>query len=459
MTTQSIKPQGTDLISNIKVNKTYSDMKSDSVNNFSDVMENSMNSKNNIAKNSTTKSSRNDDSKTDIKKVNSGNENMSKRIDSVKENNASENSKSVNSEDAKTQNTDDLEKKVTKVTEVLKKTVQDTLNISEEELDNMLEKLGLTMIDLLNMDNLKQLVLLANGSDDISSVLTNENLAMSIQTMMSAVDDLQLESTYQITPNELAAFIEQNKRNGSINTAQTSQLETAESSQMSNTSDTEISNMNTNQKEITIEVQKTTSTGSFDAKDSRSDTSAESKPGIDSATQMDAFINNLAISGNNDTQDFTQQITNIRQMQDITNQIVEQIKVIIKPDQAAMELQLNPENLGKINLSVVSKNGVLTAQFTAQSELVKEAIESQMQVLRENLNNQGLKVESIEVTVSNFGFEQSNQASTEEEQKNSNPQKGNRFRNDSEILGNLSEGETVPTNDLEMNGSSIDYTA
>ena len=36
--------------------------------------------------------------------------------------------------------------------------------------------------------------------------------------------------------------------------------------------------------------------------------------------------------------------------------------------------------------------------------MAKEALESQLVVLRENLESQGLKVESVEVNVSNFGF-------------------------------------------------------
>lgn len=52
---------------------------------------------------------------------------------------------------------------------------------------------------------------------------------------------------------------------------------------------------------------------------------------------------------------------------------------------------------------------ILTASFITQTQAAKEAIESQIQVLKENLEAQGLKVEAVEVTVSNFGFDQSGQ--------------------------------------------------
>jgi flagellar hook-length control protein FliK len=73
-------------------------------------------------------------------------------------------------------------------------------------------------------------------------------------------------------------------------------------------------------------------------------------------------------------------------MKEIVNQIVDKIKVVIKPEATSMEIQLNPENLGKVNLSVISKNGQLTAHFTTESQAAKEALESQMQTLKETLS-------------------------------------------------------------------------
>ena len=147
-------------------------------------------------------------------------------------------------------------------------------------------------------------------------------------------------------------------------------------------------------------------------------------------------------------------------MQDITRQIVEQIKIMIKPEQTSMEIQLNPESLGRINLSVVAKDGIMTAHFTAQNELAKEAIESQMQVLKDNLNNQGLKVESIEVTVSNFSFDQSNQASAGSEKGQQNhSQNRNLNSGEADQFANTNENDPLDMLRPDQTGSSIDYTA
>ena len=70
-----------------------------------------------------------------------------------------------------------------------------------------------------------------------------------------------------------------------------------------------------------------------------------------------------------------------------------------------MELQLQPENLGKLNLVIASRDGIITAQFMAENDVVKSAIENQIVMLKDNFEQQGLKVEAVEVMVQTHGFE------------------------------------------------------
>jgi flagellar hook-length control protein FliK len=86
-------------------------------------------------------------------------------------------------------------------------------------------------------------------------------------------------------------------------------------------------------------------------------------------------------------------------------QIVNQMKVTISQDITSMEMQLNPENLGKIYVNISSEEGVVNAQFRATNEIVKEALEAQIATLRENLNQAGVKVDAIEVTIASHEFE------------------------------------------------------
>lgn len=344
---------------------------------------------------------------------------------------------------------------------LLQNTVMNNLGLTKEELDKAMENLGFTSADLLNTDNLKQLVLQVNGAADITKVLTDENLADSMKQLIQAVDDLKTGQGTGFTKEELSEMMQKlNQTEPDINNQELLKPAELEPAQNLKTDD----NMLTDKQDsIKIEVYKTpdnkTSNAMQQNQDDAGKDTAKQEPDLKTQTPSEMFVQNLAVKGNENSMNFTEQIANVRQMQNITNQIVDQIKIMIKPEQTSMEIQLNPESLGKINLSVIAKDGIMTAHFTAQNELAKEAIESQMQVLKDNLNNQGLKVESIEVTVSNFSFEQSNQAASGDGREQQSRSK-NRTINLAEADGYAETKDETEDLGLEsQSGNSIDYTA
>jgi flagellar hook-length control protein FliK len=77
----------------------------------------------------------------------------------------------------------------------------------------------------------------------------------------------------------------------------------------------------------------------------------------------------------------------------------------------AMEtmIRLFPENLGRVDVRIAALDGVITAQFIANSAAGKETIEQQLHQLRQALVQQGLQVEKLEVSyVSSSSSEQPN---------------------------------------------------
>ena len=125
-----------------------------------------------------------------------------------------------------------------------------------------------------------------------------------------------------------------------------------------------------------------------------------------------------------------------------------------------MEMNLNPESLGKVNLVVAEKNGLLTAQFTVQNEIAKEALESQMQTLKENFTNQGLKVDAVEVLVSNSPFSQDNMSEGSKEQQKSSGKKKNINLADLDLLDDdITEEDAMKIDIMSQNGNSVDYSA
>ena len=373
---------------------------------------------------------------------------------------------------------EDYQTRLDKASEALESTVISTLEISQEEFDEVMATLGFTILDLLNVDNLKQLVLQVNGSNDITAVLTDESLANQLQNLFNNIEELQLDQSFALSDEELSALMKQyqtkevpvDSKSSEAESQSQSYLKEAEvaGTLIHKTSEntgkpeetmakTDTENVYSNEKEISLEIHKLTET---DMENSTMDkgSSDEQDTDIETPTQLESFMNNLTTLGKDNVLNFTDTISNARQMNEITNQIVEQIKVLIKPDMTSMELQLNPEHLGKISLTVSEKDGVLTAQFSTQTQIAKEAIEGQLQFLRDNLNNQGLKVESIEVTIAEYNFDQSNQAASEESKQN-HPQRHHNFKDDAELFTSQSENEIISSEQMELSGSQIDYTA
>ena len=173
---------------------------------------------------------------------------------------------------------------------------------------------------------------------------------------------------------------------------------------------------------------------------------------------VNQFVNQLSDSISFDT--FGENVDSLQTMREIVTQVVDQIRITIRQEATSMELQLNPENLGKVNLAVTAKNGQMTATFTVTNETAKEALQSQMQVLKDTLQEQGLKVEAVEVNVSEFAFEQSKG----NEQNQQNPQKKTQRQFDMKDLKessfeDLTDEAQIVAVRMDANGSSVDYTA
>ena len=58
-----------------------------------------------------------------------------------------------------------------------------------------------------------------------------------------------------------------------------------------------------------------------------------------------------------------------------------------------------------MHIQLATKGGVVTAQITTQNEAVKNAIETQVVQLKDNLEEQGVKVEAVEVSVASHQME------------------------------------------------------
>ena len=82
----------------------------------------------------------------------------------------------------------------------------------------------------------------------------------------------------------------------------------------------------------------------------------------------------------------------------ITQQIVEQARLIRNAENTEMVIKLNPRHLGDLTLKVaVNSNGGVTATFHTDNTQVRALLETSMIQLQQELNDQGIKVDSVEV--------------------------------------------------------------
>lgn len=145
-------------------------------------------------------------------------------------------------------------------------------------------------------------------------------------------------------------------------------------------------------------------------------------------------------------------------MTHIVDQVVNQVKIRVLPETTNMEIMLHPESLGRVNIQVSATAGIAKATLFVENLMAKEALESQLVTLKQTFEEQGLKVDAVEVTVSEFGLNQENRQA-QQEQKNGT--RGRKFRNDAELEDSIQEGagsEDVKAARRNVN-SVIDYTA
>ena len=363
----------------------------------------------------------------------------------MNETNTSDKVTKVTSEARNVDNADDLgvdEKLIEAVIQV-KEAVLKSLDITEEELISILENLGASMIDLLNPAVLAQVVMENTGTDNLAGLLLDDEASQQLTDIISVlnqtVEKLGISKEQLENAADLVKVADNKEENVSVKQITVSDEEKNQSEVKENTS-------------FDVEIIK--EDNHKDTKDNNSSDKSLLNPAEQFLQKLQGVQNTSQAEGTHTFSD------NLRE---IAMQVIEQVRVNLSPEKTSMEIQLNPESLGKVMLNITSKHGVMTAQLFTQNEVAKEAIESQIQVLKENLEKQGLKVEAIEVTVAQFEFDQNRQAG----QENSQSQQNTSSKKNLQLINDMpadeeDEAQTellTVADGLNISGSSVDYSA
>lgn len=371
---------------------------------------------------------------------------------------------------------------------LIQQAIMDVLNIDTDQLAKQMDDLGIATGDLLNPDTLRQIVLSSSGESEVTAFLTNENLANSMNELMDNVRALLSDAGINLSEDELKVFAEKlhnietrNDQNLDETSGYSQQIQEDISSMSIGNKDRVVVDENSSAERSSINIVDNIVNETGDVGQSMDETIDGEVPNavntqepgfsqtdqddnnsneMNSKNQFDGFIDQMInVTQGAKQVDFIGNEMQVTELREIANQIIQEIKVTVLKDQTSMELQLNPENLGKVNLSLQSKDGVLTAQFVVNNDRVKEAIESQMIVLKDSLEQQGLKVETIEVTVANYTFDQRRESNSSDPSKEHH-NTGRKITLDEALnVGELPQDEEeIGSLNSEL-GNQIDYTA
>lgn len=335
------------------------------------------------------------------------------------------------------------------------------LNVDEAQVAEQIEKLGADISLLMDDAGIKQLALSIMGATEVD-ILVDETINDKISELTN-----ELKNIFETFDNDAEMGLEINKGDilfdakTDVNTDDNAVVNITE--KYTDEEKTDVAKTDRNV-EATEDVAKA-DTVDTDSEYKITAQTSDSKEGNQDTKNSDNKSSNYERL----TQALADVISDIQEGQSIdgesnevsiVRQIVDDIRANISDKVRSLELQLNPENLGKVWINVSTKDGVLQARIVAENEAAKEAIENSLSLLKEAFEDKELKVEAIEVMVGSENYFNEN-AETEEydNNKNNSGSGGNtEQRNDDIIDEELTEATQLEKEMMQQAGNSVSYS-
>ena len=393
---------------------------------------------------------------------------QTKTASGMKSTSTQQNTKQVSAQDdtaASTQSTlSDNSDKLTDAGEKIKDFLKEKLGVTDEEFEKAMADLGLCMQDLLQPANLTDLVVELTGVEDAVAIITNAGLSETLTDVIDyakqLVSDVQAGRELTPVPAEAVQTVDTAQADTQENTVAMAapvakEIQPQEEAQDNTAAESTAVLEDVLKSKLTLEgaENKTSDSGTGKQENAQTQTKAEA-------------VNEIAGNLSQNIQDvFANAVQEAAQVNpvEVVRQVVDAVKVIQKESLQSIEVQLNPENLGKLHITVSARNGVLTAEIATQNEQVKRAVESQMSMLKENLESQGIKVDAVEITVQSHAFEGGQNLQGNNSQQEKAGKEGKRHLDLSSLDelsdDELSEDEAAAKNAVMNENSSVEYTA
>ena len=405
----------------------------------------------------------------------------------------------------------DLAEEISEITNQIVDKIKSEFEVTDEEIEEAMEVLGLTIADLTKPAELRNLLMELTGTTDSIELLTNVELYDSVKEVTDFASNLFTEvakdfslSTEQLTEmintesfeealNEVNVSVKTNEAEAEVEAEAEAEVvsevtvdkttdaalafENSDKADANETKPVESNNSNESE-EVPIDTEKKAPdkiekpesfTQSNLMNDEAMNVRSENRKNFnfDNSNNQDLSLGQTGTVTNqtvNTVGDIVETVTSYTTGTDTDNimrQVTDYVKVHISEDVTKMEIELHPASLGTVNMQINSQNGQITAHLTVQNELVKSVLETQMIKLQETFDEQGTKVSAIEVTVAEYSLNSQSDNNYSEERNGRNYGSKKKGINLNEIgsLDELDEEEQLEAKVMEMNGSSVNYTA
>ena len=335
--------------------------------------------------------------------------------------------------------------------------IADTLNVPVEAVKESIENLNLDVTDVLDTKNISLIVADVNNLSDVSEIMMDENLSEDVKELIGEVNE-----TLDGLAREIGSTVEELKAD--IDRFAGERMSTDYSNRSYNESEVVTENRIDSAANPTpvIEVEGKNNTGDDTQGRAKSDGDSGNNNTLNFAqTVIDNLKAVTEARVNENTSDFGRTIS----AQDIYEQVMSNLKLTMKADMTQMEMELHPASLGNVRVQVAAKDGVITASFTTENESVKAALETQVLTLKNQLEEQGIKVEAVEVTVGSHAFERNlsengeGSGNPEGENNKSKPRSIDLSRLSEDDIESLGDEDRVTADMMAREGNTVNYLA
>ena len=350
-------------------------------------------------------------------------------------------------------------------------TIATVLDVPVTEVTQAIEELNITDVEILEPNTIPNLVVELTDATDVTEITTNEELFADVKQLMTEAEQTvkEVADTLQIPVEEVKSLI--SNKVAEVKDA------TEEVSEVIITDTKTVREDNDRRDVLTVSEQ-------IDPQITADD-SEEIAPVSARHEDNKRQDNEGSRSNNGEHLNFTQTVTDtLKEMvaekiseptvsytataDQIMEQVSDSLRMTMKEDVTEMEMQLHPASLGNVRVQVAAKDGVITASFTTENQQVKEVLEAQIIQLKDQMNEQGIKIEAVEVTVSSHAFERN--LNENGEGRNGQPEaeaKRKRVRGinlgDGGIeeldMDELDEEDKVTADMMARQGNTVDYMA